>query len=213
MSDARLREAERRWRESGAAEDEAAWLRERVRAGELGDDRLRLAAYVGHRPSVLALGAVPPAPAYVQAWVYGLERWGEEACLRAAIAAARRACACLRPGSSRRRDAGALIARAERQTLGHALGEAPELDPHVLDDDPPARERSAFLAVEALADGADEVLRRAPGANRALEASARAGGVVIRAVEALDDEAVVRAAIRDEVAPWALGEHDPLVAG
>ena len=31
MSDARLRELERRWRETGTVEAEAAWLRERVR--------------------------------------------------------------------------------------------------------------------------------------------------------------------------------------
>lgn len=34
MSDERLRALERRWKESGAAEDELAWLNERVRQGE-----------------------------------------------------------------------------------------------------------------------------------------------------------------------------------
>jgi hypothetical protein len=33
VSDTRVREAERRWRESGVIDDEAAWLAERVRAG------------------------------------------------------------------------------------------------------------------------------------------------------------------------------------
>ena len=45
MTDERLRELERCWRESGSVEDEAAWLRERVRVGELSEARLRLAAY------------------------------------------------------------------------------------------------------------------------------------------------------------------------
>jgi hypothetical protein len=35
VSDDRLRELERRWKETGAVEDEAAYLKERVRAGEL----------------------------------------------------------------------------------------------------------------------------------------------------------------------------------
>ena len=38
----------------------------------------------------------------------------------------------------------------------------------------------------------------------AAEAASRAGGVVARAVDALD-EATVRFAVRDEVAAWALG--------
>lgn len=42
MSDARLRELERRWRESGSVEDEEAWLIARCRAGEI----LRWADYV-----------------------------------------------------------------------------------------------------------------------------------------------------------------------
>ncbi len=35
MSDSKLRELERRWRETQAVEDEAAYLLERVRVGEL----------------------------------------------------------------------------------------------------------------------------------------------------------------------------------
>lgn len=35
MTDSRLRELERRWKETGAAEDEAAFFRERWRTGEL----------------------------------------------------------------------------------------------------------------------------------------------------------------------------------
>src|SRR5687767_10481406 len=42
MTDARLRELERRWRETGELDDEAALLRERVRVGILRADRLEL---------------------------------------------------------------------------------------------------------------------------------------------------------------------------
>ena len=44
MSDQRLRELERRWKESGSPDDEAAYLLERVRVGDLTRERLHLAA-------------------------------------------------------------------------------------------------------------------------------------------------------------------------
>lgn len=46
--DDRVREAERRWRLTGSVTDEAAWLRERARVGELGPTRLSLARHCGH---------------------------------------------------------------------------------------------------------------------------------------------------------------------
>lgn len=75
MSDARLREAERRWREGGRLEDRLRWWSERARAGELPADapalieavaagrlrldRLELAAYLGEaRAQALALDGV-----------------------------------------------------------------------------------------------------------------------------------------------------------
>ncbi len=48
MTDQVLREAQRRARETGSVEDEAAYLRARVRAGDLDRTRLRLAARLGH---------------------------------------------------------------------------------------------------------------------------------------------------------------------
>jgi len=47
VSDERLREAERRARESGSTDDAALHLIERLRAGALTRERLRLAAYLG----------------------------------------------------------------------------------------------------------------------------------------------------------------------
>ena len=44
MSDQKLRDLERRWKETGSPDDEAAYLLERVRAGELSRERLELAA-------------------------------------------------------------------------------------------------------------------------------------------------------------------------
>lgn len=210
MTDARLRDAERRWRETGALADEAAWLRERVRAGALDDERLRLAAYVGHAAARLALATPVLSSPYVQAWIYGLQPWGVEPAQRAAVAAARRALVHVPPDTRRGRYARGALARVERAVVG--LPPLPPLpwDPHVLDDDPPARERAAFDAACAAGETVHEVARAAPDA-RALEATARAGGVVIRAVEATD-EATIRAAVRDELAAWALGAGDPVLA-
>lgn len=210
MSDARLREAERRWRETGAVADEATWLRERVRAGALDDARLRLAAYVGHPASRSALATPIFAPAYVQVWIYGLEPWGVEACQRAAIAAARRALLLVPATSRRGRYARGAVERVERHVVG--LPPLPPLpwDPHVLDDDPPARERAAFEAACAVGETVHEV-GRVVGAAQVVEATARASNVVVQAVEATDEPAI-RAAVRDEVSAWALGGSDPVLA-
>jgi hypothetical protein len=54
VSDKRLRELERRWKETGTVEDEATYLQERVRAGELTQEELDLAAYSGN-PAALRL--------------------------------------------------------------------------------------------------------------------------------------------------------------
>lgn len=60
MSDASLRELERRALSTGAPVDRVAWLRERVRHGGLLLDRLRLAAYAGDRDALDALAPAAP---------------------------------------------------------------------------------------------------------------------------------------------------------
>ena len=105
MSDARLRELERRWRESGSTEDEAAYLRERVRVGDLTQERLELAAYCGNAASIAALSKPVRRSEEVHAWirdrigssvselsadtlglVLGLESWGDTVLVRGLIA-------------------------------------------------------------------------------------------------------------------------------
>lgn len=102
MSDARLRELERRWQETGAAADEAALLRERLRAGALTWDALALEAYLGHAPAQLALDEpvepvdfgpddpaaptrVGPAAEAAALWTRGLLAWGRETLARALL--------------------------------------------------------------------------------------------------------------------------------
>lgn len=90
MTDQRLRELERRAREGGSPEDAARWLLMRERAGELPRERLELLVWLGHAPAVAALAGQPlHVPRELESWVRGLERWGPEAAVRAALAAAR----------------------------------------------------------------------------------------------------------------------------
>ena len=87
MADSELRELERRWREDGDRDAEAALLRARVRAGTLAAPRLRLAAYLGHEAARLALGDAAPGQGpggAAVAFCFGLEDYGREAWLRAA---------------------------------------------------------------------------------------------------------------------------------
>lgn len=91
MSDEELRRLERRFRETGALEDEAAWLRARLRAGELDQARLELAAHCGLEAAVLVTGERSHAlgewhegaAEEPMAWVEDLvQRWGEAALVR-----------------------------------------------------------------------------------------------------------------------------------
>ena len=74
MTDTKLRELERRWKESGSPEDEAAYLLERVRVGDLEKEKLELAAYCGHEGARLALGDEAPVFPGRNERVHGLLR-------------------------------------------------------------------------------------------------------------------------------------------
>ncbi|MCA8925414.1 MAG: hypothetical protein KDD82_26630 [Planctomycetes bacterium] len=77
MPDSRLQQLQRSWRASDAAEDEAAYLRQRVRVGELALERLQLAANCGHTGARLTVGGAPHADEpELGRWVYGLRSWG-----------------------------------------------------------------------------------------------------------------------------------------
>ncbi|MEZ6185255.1 MAG: hypothetical protein R3F62_09640 [Planctomycetota bacterium] len=76
MSDRRTLELERRYRETGAAEDGAAWLRERERTGDVSRESLELAAYCGDVAARRLLGEDAPEPAE---WTRGLQRFHAEA--------------------------------------------------------------------------------------------------------------------------------------
>lgn len=100
MSDERLREAERRWKESGSVEDEARYLLERVRVGELSRELLRLAGHSGHDASRLAmeLGGAPPADMGLREfrdWCLALRGCGKLACVLVAAVMAEKSSTAL----------------------------------------------------------------------------------------------------------------------
>lgn len=68
MSDARLRELERRWKETKSPDDEAAYLLERVRVGDLTRERLELAAYCGQASARIVLPD-SKASGYLVEWI------------------------------------------------------------------------------------------------------------------------------------------------
>ncbi|MCO5172222.1 MAG: hypothetical protein M9894_38485 [Planctomycetes bacterium] len=88
MTDVRLRALERE-ATRGDLEAAARLLRSQVRLGALDAPRLGLLAYAGDPAAALAHPGAPTPPDDPKAWVLGLEPWGAEACVRAAVAAAR----------------------------------------------------------------------------------------------------------------------------
>jgi hypothetical protein len=74
VADERLRELERRWRETGAPADEAALLLERVRAGTLKQERLELASWCGHAAATLATGIELPRQQKLTVWAVDIVR-------------------------------------------------------------------------------------------------------------------------------------------
>lgn len=80
MTDAELRELRSRALASGSVADEAAYLLERVRVGDLERDRLLLAAYCEDPAAQQALGSDAPRPgagADLFAWMQGLDLWAD----------------------------------------------------------------------------------------------------------------------------------------
>lgn len=98
MSDARLRELERR-AAAGDLPARAEWLLARRRAGRLGEGALELLAWAGEPAARLALGAAAPGPAPGEVGAFALElgRFGPRACVTAGTGAAEAALA-LAPG-------------------------------------------------------------------------------------------------------------------
>lgn len=88
VSDARLRDLERRWVETGSPYDGAAFLLERVRSGAMSREQLNTAAYCGDATASIAVGGVTPPGEFVE-WYCGLSELGHVVAARAEAAIAR----------------------------------------------------------------------------------------------------------------------------
>lgn len=233
MSDQRVRELERRWRETGAVVDRAAWLRERLRAGELEPARVELAAWVGDEA---AQALVPEAstPGSLEDLSRGLARWGEEPGRdvavrlyrpswksqvhpRALLALAARL-PCQSSGAARAREITlAWLARPGVETAREVERMEWALDPRSQELTEllprlallhcrgihPDSFQTALLLQRVLGGGPAEAMR--------LIEAWGAATIGVRMAAAVLGEAVARAALRDDLAAWALAERDPLL--
>ncbi len=92
MADPELRDLERRYRSAEALEDEVAWLRARLRAGDLTEANLELLVYCGHKAACEMLGEDPPLrPEHSYEWECGFTNWGEDVEVAMVFACAERA--------------------------------------------------------------------------------------------------------------------------
>jgi hypothetical protein len=249
MSDGDLRLLERAWRESGSEADEAAFLCARVRSGLLARESLERAETLGHAAASLALYALVVVPQRKAGkrgdrgkrkdrrrsgppsdqdhhggvfWVIGLEAWGREACVRAAVAPARLALPVIEAPHE------AALARraieAAEAWIVEPTADQERLAEHeasrVTGGASPAGAAAACACLAAQAAG-ELVAERGPGvaflggdieAARGCGAGEAALDAASTALRAGFEPEQVRGALRAELAPWLLRYVDPVRA-
>ncbi|MGE0711048.1 MAG: hypothetical protein AB7N76_28585 [Planctomycetota bacterium] len=200
MSDARLRELERRYLETRLPEHEVEWLRARVQAGTLAPERLALAALLGG-PAALALedarrGGIDTL---WEAWEAGLDAAPAELLGRAFLALGRRLLQGLDPAERSTQGLRADLEALEAAALG--LGEPPPLT--VLfaggESEWAAAQSSLLAAYERLFPERTPPLRGMDRATQALNSTVRHAR-----------SAALLEVVRAELCPWLLGGEDPL---
>ena len=217
MADVRLRELERRWRETGAEEDEVALLAERLRAGRLDAASARLAALLGCPRATRAVGAVAGERS-LPALAVHLGHGGPVTLGRAVIAAARAT-------SGAWRDEGAPPEAPARFERALAAAEAWVVCPCDQHEDAAVDEGRAAIPLAGLGALAHDPAGRAPWALAGelaccaaelpslYDADDPAGFVTL---SGLDEAAglvgvdALRRALRDDLVPWLLGHGDPV---
>lgn len=88
--DTEVRDLQRRWQQSNDPEDEAIYLRERCRSGDLTLESIQIAAYAGYPAACLIDPETRPLPTAdeIQYWIFGLQQWGKDVMVEAARSAA-----------------------------------------------------------------------------------------------------------------------------
>jgi len=214
MSDQRLRELERRWKEAPSPHTEADYLRERVRAGSLSEARLRLAAFLGHEAAGLAARdpVAPPEPAEARWFLWGRElaRLDAEAPVRCAVAIARHLLPELEDDPFADDMARDCLRCAERWALDPWNPELVEAAAQALafpDEDTAELGFPTPASRQALA-----AARMAAAAARGRREDSAAAQAALAGQAVLGDAQAVLRILRDEVVPWALGYRDPIAA-
>lgn len=183
MSDTKLRDLERRWRETGTVEDEAAYLLERVRVGDVTRERLELAAQCGHAAARSTLvGNLPIVRDNPRKLAEALsEQFGRGAALRIVIALGEVLRGARQGGDEH-------VASALGVTRAALVKSSPNLD----------RLHGAWSD----ACGMDVLLRSAADHGAVLQ-------LLLHRIERLDLKAQALQAIRDRISRWALDGTEP----
>lgn len=194
---------------SGDLEAEARSLTQRVRAGELDLEAIRLAAACGHAAAGVVIGRPRPSegPRVIQREVYELEPYGRDLWTRAAMLAGRRSIPIILAELPDRVFVPACVSYAERRLAGETAERPADL---------PAEARPApedHDAIDALAPLHSEAVESAIGAARLLreleseewESVTAPCHVVIACVDAGGPE--LWDAVRSDLAVWALSEN------
>lgn len=194
MTDARLRELERRWKETLAPADEAAYVRERIRA--LGIDRalVEVAAHCGSQGAAESIGQpVMSSDGDTAAWLMAMRHWGRQVLVRGLWLMCTHAVKRVPVG-----DEGASALVAVNEWLRTGSEEALE------------RSRAAGLAIAQRAIRTSErreaelALRDTATAVAARDPRAPAQGAIRHASAVLSEEEI-RAVVSRGMISWALG--------
>lgn len=227
MTDQRLRDAERRWTESHAPEDEAALVQERLRAGRIEGSQVELAAELGSQAAqrVTGLAAVRVNTARdLAAWGAQSTRFAAAARWRLLAAECQRLLAAFRQGRSAPPHLGSWVRvaeawcdRLEAWTLVAAPPEQAdllacesELERAELEPPSPGSESRPFVELHAaLLHGVHAARPTGTSAQGPrLWAWTDGRGPRCRLPEELPRDLL--AALAKDLLPWALGHGDPL---
>lgn len=225
MSDDRLRELERRWKESGTVADEAAYLTERMRIGLLTRERLWSAGLLGSQAAKLVLGQHPTWGDELR-WVYAVEE--QAAAVRAALLILGRLCEelALSPppalvltmiGVAR-----AWLAGPREGLVGRSQAEANRCHMQAMSmqaDQFDRASRSLYVSgtmIRAI-EGREAALLLAEIVGRLIHDGAQVGTSDLisflaqhrAAYRSLQDDRI-RAVLLERLVPWLLGYSDPL---
>lgn len=232
MSDEALRALERAWRALRSREAEVALLRERIRVGALDPARLALAACLGHEAArATSDPSAPTHDAFSRDWFTSLRAFDAEAQARLALGAARACEHAFRATFPKDGRVAAALLCAELALLcpcaahGEAFHTAIAQVTDAVRDrrrqadfHRAAREagRSTHAAVEAvaLATGVGIIDWSERSRQAAVVALGSAMSVGVTRDGRCPPEWLERclAALREEVAPWAVGHEDSLRA-